>query len=415
MIRLLPIAVRNLRRNVRRTLFTFGAIAVGCSMLLFIDAVNRGVIRMLMDSVVEARIGGLQVHKRGYVDNAKAGKLLHLNFAWDEALKAKIEAVPGVVAATGRIVHFAQLASGSSLANVSVIAIDPAGELVVCPNLAKQLGPDSTPLSPDGPDKILMTQELANSLVEGGAGPAHGLDVMNLIATGPAGRHNSLDVGLQGYVINLLPGPMPRRQIYAPLALAQDLLGMEGLVTEVAVRIADYDQLDELRANLQATLGDEYEVHDWRDIAPEIADLSDRQKVILGVVSMLLLAVVVFGISNTMLMCVRERVREIGTMTAIGTRPGQVLAIFSSEAALLGLLGGLGGALLGLLLSYFFLVVGIPLPGDSPLFAAGIRPLVDPLYAGELVFGAMVVAWLAGLFPAWRAALLNPVEALATL
>ncbi len=415
MIRLLPIAYRNLRRNVRRTLFTFSAIAVGAAMLIFLDAVNRGVMNMLMEGFVEARLGAIQIHKAGYRERAHAGRLLHLNFTFDEALRAQLEAVPGVVAAAGRI-HFAgQLSNGESQANVTAIAVEPVSELEVCPHFKNQLHPGSAFFPPGTTDRILMTRELGVSLSQNEADPGRGLEGMNLVATGPSGRNNSLDVGLQGFAVNLMPGPLPRRSLTIPLELAQNLLGMEGQVTEVAIRVADYERLGQVKTDLARVLGEGFEIHDWRDLAPEISDISYRQGVILGIVSALLLALVVFGITNTMLMCVRERIREIGTMTAIGTSPVQVLTIFAGEAAMMGLFGGAIGGLLGLALSWFWLKVGIPLPGDSPLFASGIRPLADPNYALQLVIGATLVAFAAGLFPAWRASLLKPVDALGTL
>lgn len=414
MTKLLPIAYRNLKRNVRRTLFTFSAIAVGAAMLIFLDAVNKGVMNMLMEGFVEARLGGIQIHKKGYREHARAGRLLHLNFAFDEAFRARLEAVPGVAAATGRINFSGQLSNGAAQANVSAIAVDPVAELEVCPHFRRHLQPGVSFFAP-GTNRILMTKELGRSLTQNEVEVEQGLDAMNLVATGPAGRHNSLDVSLQGFAVNLMPGPLPRRTLTIPLHLAQDLLGMDGHVTEVALRVSDYAQLERIKTDVKALVGDDYEVHDWKELAPEISDISYRQAVILGIVSALLLALVVFGITNTMLMCVRERIREIGTMTAIGTSPFQVLTIFAGEATMMGLAGGALGAVLGLSLSWFWLKVGIPIPGDSPLFASGIRPLADPVYAGELVVGAMFVAFAAGLFPAWRASLLKPVEALGTL
>ncbi len=413
MIRFLPIAYRNLTRNRRRTLFTFSAIAVGTAMLIFLDGVNHGVMNMLMEGFIESRVGTLQIHKTGYIAEARVGRLLHLNFAWDEPLKAKILAVPGVSAVTGRIAFAGMLNNGAAQSTITAVAVDPATEYLVCPHFKTVLSPGVDVFGPSDKDHVIMTAELAKGLAEEGSEPGKGLETMTLVATSAEGRHNSLDVHLHGFAVNMMPGPLPRRMITVPLGLAQQLLGMEGRVTEVAIQVDDLARLDEVKAALRAALPTEYEVHDWRELVPEIADISFRQMVILGIVSSLLLALVVFGIVNTMLMCVRERIREIGTMAAIGTQPSQVLAIFTSEAVMLGLLGGILGAGLGLALTFFFFKVGIPLPSGSPLFAKGIRPVGDVAYAGYLVMGALGVSFFAGLFPAWRATTLKPVDALA--
>jgi putative ABC transport system permease protein len=123
------------------------------------------------------------------------------------------------------------------------------------------------------------------------------------------------------------------------------------------------------------------------------------------------------GVVNTMIMSVSERTREIGTLKAIGARDSKILKIFLTEALLIGVIGGGVGVIAGAVLSYVF-----------PLFTRGIlgatggagfsgastitmAPAITPLNIALCFSLGALVGVLAGLYPAWRAARMKPVEA----
>ena len=122
---------------------------------------------------------------------------------------------------------------------------------------------------------------------------------------------------------------------------------MPGRVTQYAVGVADLDRAGEVAARIQSAVGAGYEVESWRALAPVQRDLTQRIRLVMGFVVGILVLLVATGIVNTMLMSVYERVREIGTMMAVGVTRRQVLALFLLEAALLGVGGGAFGAALG--------------------------------------------------------------------
>src|SRR5207249_9905537 len=138
-----------------------------------------------------------------------------------------------------------------------------------------------------------------------------------------------------------------KRVVTLPLATAQSLVGLEGRVTEYAVGLKDTDRAEEIAAKLQALLGPEYEVHTWRELQPFVRDVINRQNFVLGLIGTVLFVIVLTVIINTLLMTVFERVREIGTMLAVGVRRRQILWLFVLEAAVLGAIGGVLGAVLG--------------------------------------------------------------------
>ena len=141
-------------------------------------------------------------------------------------------------------------------------------------------------------------------------------------------------------------------------------------------------------------------------------DIIKRQQVIMSGIAFVLFVIALTVIGNTMLMSVFERVREIGTLLAVGVRRKQVLVLFVLEAGLLGLLGGVAGATLGQTALRIISLIGIPfaMPGTSS--TAMLRPSTSWSYTAIAVVVAIVGALLASALPARRASRLNPVEAL---
>jgi putative ABC transport system permease protein len=129
-------------------------------------------------------------------------------------------------------------------------------------------------------------------------------------------------------------------------------------------------------------------------------------------VATVLLVIVLTSIINTMLMSVFERVREIGTLLAVGVRRAQVMTIFLIEAAAIGLLGGVGGALAGRTIVAVVASLGIRFELSGLGAVNVLRPQVSWAFVGSAVLVALAAAVAASLWPAWRASRMNPVDAL---
>ena len=127
-------------------------------------------------------------------------------------------------------------------------------------------------------------------------------------------------------------------------------------------------------------------------------------------IRIMLIAIVLVSVMNVMLMAVYERIREIGTLAAIGTQPGKLMAIFLIE----GLLLGLAGALAGIALSYGIIAL---LNAYPVVFSFGreqitLYPGLDFIEVPGVILLAVLVSGLASLQPAWRAARMDPIQAL---
>jgi putative ABC transport system permease protein len=195
------------------------------------------------------------------------------------------------------------------------------------------------------------------------------------------------------------------------IQFAQELLRMPDLVTSYSVGIRDLQQAPAIAARLRAELGAEYEVTTWSDLDPTTRSRVLSVEYAFFLVALVLFLLVATGIINTMLMSVYERVREIGTMLSLGVRRWQITTLFLWEAGLLGFFSALIGCGLG-----YAVVRWLGRQGIRGHLAGGeeivIYPSVEPSFLCMVILFAVLATLLSGLYPAWKAGRLRPVEAL---
>lgn len=404
-MRLVNVAIRNVRRNRRRSIITGVAILFGVMAVMVMRGVTGGMMKMMTDDVILGRTGAMQVHLKGFMDNIDSVPT-GMNIPYDDAFMKKILGVPGITGVTGRI-QFGGLVSNGVTSTMFVgKATDLLHEKDACPQAATTVQEGSPLEKGDGPH-ALLGYELAQSFhLKPG-------DHVSVQTQSPNGRVNALEMNVKGLSASSFPFEN-KRVLTMPLSTAQSLLGLEGRVTEYAVAIDDVKKLDERANALRAALGPEYEVHTWSELQPFVRDVIRRQQIVLGAVSVVLFIIVITGIINTMLMSVFERVREIGTMLALGVKRRAVMQMFIIEGAVIGIFGGSAGALVGTVLVTLLGRKGLvpPLSGFSP--HAVVRPFVESTFVGLAVGVALLGAVIASSWPAWRASRLDPVEALRT-
>ncbi len=401
---LLRLAVRNVARNRRRSLVTLSAVLLGVAAVLVTRGITDGFLRLMVDDVVRGRTGALQIHAAGYMDSVDALPLKR-DLAYDEALVARVRAVPGVVGVSGRLVFAGLVSNGVAQTTFVGRGLDLAREKEAVPRFGFEVRAGGRVLGAEDSGHALLGSELASSFRVEPAGR------VTLAASSPRGRANSMDVEVVGLSESSLPFEN-KRVVTVPLNLAQDLLGMEGRVTELAVAVEELGELEQVAEALRASLGPVYEVHTWQELQPFVRDVIRRQQFILALISTILFIIIITGIINTMLMSVFERVREIGTMLAVGMRRRQVLRLFLLEAAVLGVVGGAGGVGMGAVVVRVLGVRGIAMENIASGGPVLLRPEMDLPFAA-LAFGVAVVgAVLAAAWPAWKASQLNPVDAL---
>ena len=188
--------------------------------------------------------------------------------------------------------------------------------------------------------------------------------------------------------------------IIIPLRVCQQLYDVGGEFEYIAAMVDDIDMVDEVVERIEDKFGDSVMVMTQEAIQEMVGEVLGTIEAVLGGIAAISLVVAGVGIINTMTISVMERTREIGIMKAIGSKSRDVLLLFISETVLTGLVGGIFGALVGFGLGRVIgTYVNIPV-STSP-------------YLGVAVTGfAILTSALSGLYPAWKAAKMNPVEAL---
>jgi len=400
---LLRIAIRNVLRNRRRSLITFSALFLGLGILVSVQSFLSGLQATLREDVVLSQTGALQVHRVGFLSSVSVS--LDLDLPADDAFLAKITAVPGVKVASPRISFPGMANANDTTAFAVFMGIDPLHEFEVCPRRAEFISAGTT-LAQEGFASAILSQDLARLI-----GVKIG-ERTTLLTNDKDGVLNAIDLSYVG-MYGQAHMPLPEKKFgFVPLAVAQDVLRMGPRATEIVISIDKLDNAEKLKPLVQTAVGPAYEVTSWRDVSPFIADMIAIQNIVLNVLAGIFLSVALLGIANTMFMSVSERIREIGTMMAIGVRRRQILALFLLEATMIGLSGGLLGAAMGSCWVLYFGSKGMLLRAgifDKPLH---VYPIIGPGYVLSVVAIAALGAVLAALLPSLRASRLRPVEAL---
>ncbi len=200
--------------------------------------------------------------------------------------------------------------------------------------------------------------------------------------------------------------------IFVSLADAQHLFEMEGLVGGVNARLHDMYQAHKVKGKIGLLLGPSYRVMTWIDLNQNLFGALALEKAAMFVILSLIVCVACFNIAGSLIMTVMEKTKDIGILKAIGAPDRSIRFLFSLQGFLIGLsgtaLGAAGGfGLCAILKRYPF----IRLPQD--VYYIDRLPVEIQWFDSFLIaFAAMMISWLATLYPAWRAARLDPVEAL---
>jgi lipoprotein-releasing system permease protein len=151
----------------------------------------------------------------------------------------------------------------------------------------------------------------------------------------------------------------------------------------------------------------------WMYLNQTLVRAVQIEKVVMGSILTLVVLVAAFGIASTLVMTVLEKTREIGTLMAMGTRRRSIMEIFILNGFQVGVIGSFFGVILGLGISWLAAYLEIPMPGDGSLYVLDVLPVeVRWLDVTAIALFSVVASTLAGIYPAWKAARMQPVEAL---
>ncbi|MDI6804132.1 MAG: FtsX-like permease family protein [Bacteroidota bacterium] len=407
MINLIKIAVRNLFRYKRRTILTSSLIAFGVVLVIVFGGLAISFKTQMVGIITNTSLGDLQIHKKGYVESIDN---LPLNISLSDSEYADVEralnAIPEIAAFSPRIKFGAMISNYIQSSNIRLTAIYPDLESNTLPDLIKRIKSDIQ----DKKNFLKRGEILVPENLMKGLSLKLGDEIV-LIATNKDGSVNGIPVRIAAMMENVL-GPSGKDG-FIHIDDAMTLLRMEKPeIIEVAIKLKQFDQLGKVTENLKKSLSKQStqkEVHTWEQLSP-FASIARIVDLLILVVKFILISIVLVSVLNIMTMSVYERISEIGTIAAIGTRPSRILTMFLVEGFTMGLLSNIIGVIVGvgvLLLmntssiNFTFGQMNVVLSPDVPTREIILTTLI-----------VMLVSVFASLQPAYKASRMEPVDAL---
>lgn len=403
---LFKFAWRNVFRNKRRTAITAGVFCVGTVSLLLAGGFVFSTFFGLRELTISSEVGHLQLGARGAFDRSEE-KVMQYGMTSDQLQRtSEVTDVMREVRFTMARVSFEGLISnGDRTIAVVGSGVETAKEAKLSSMFVPIVkGAGFPEQKSESATQIMLASELANNL-----GAKLG-DSLTVLASTGDGALNALDLSVVGVYSTGVP-EQDRRSILIPLRTAQKLLRTEK-VSRVVVVLSDTEQTEVVSAQLKAKLS-ELDVRTWSDLAYFYHRVVRLYSNVFAVMGTILLVVILLSATNSMIMNIMERVREIGTFRALGISSRQVVRSFVIEGSQIGLLGGGVGIVVGTLLAYAINLLQIsmpPPPGRNISYPLVIMIRWDftLLVLVTMVFLGAVSAWL----PSRRASRVRIVEAL---
>jgi len=400
------LAWRNLWRHRRRTVIVVLAMALGLALMMFYDGLVAGFDQAVYGNAIRILGGNIHIHAAGY--RAKADQTPLIPLADDQMIVRTALAQPQVLAATRRINTGGLASSREGAFAVGITGIEPEIEQDV--NLAAQHVVSGRFLTNDDADMIFIGKGLADAM---------GVQVGDRITLSGRAAHEQMRRRTMT-VVGIYDLGMPdieKRTIYISLNEAQNLYGLRGQSTEVAIELKQLGREADVISALQPALPG-YEVESWESNYPELQAALGTKGAVMNIFSVIILLIAGIGILNLLLMAVYERTREIGLLGALGLKPRQISLLFVLEGAFMGLVGVAAGIVLGLSINGLLRQVGLDYSAFANVtsYMALVGGRVYPEWGLDKIVGraltVAIISALAAFIPAREAAQREPADAL---
>lgn len=402
---LLSIAWRNIWRNPTRSFVVIGAIIVGIWSLVFLFGFLNGIITGYVSTSIENETSHLQIHSKKFkADPESKNYILSVSDLVQTTKKSS-----NYEAHSTRILANGMVASAKSSKGIIIKGIDAKQEEKVTRLAGKLI--DGKYLGDQKSNPILLSKTMAEDLnvkvrkkVNLTFQDVHG----NLVAAAfkVAGIYDSKNTKLDEMYVFIRDSDLKR------------LLDLpENTAHEIALLSKNLDDVDGFSQELSSVLSPTVLVETYKEIAPDLELFNSQLTINMIIFTTIVMLALIFGIINTMLMAVLERVRELGMLMAVGMNKGKVFGMIVMETVLVSLIGAPIGMLIGYLTTRYFARVGFDLSSYAGgLENFGVSKLVYPSLPTNIYFiiaiAMVITAFLGAIYPAWKAIQLKPVEAL---
>jgi len=398
---LFKLAFRNLGRNKTRSLLSALAVAIGMSLLLLMAAVLEGEMKGSMQTTIRLQSGHIQIRPASYDENK-------ISLKWEDLIAdpgqvaKQVQSLPQVVVATPRLIASGILTLSDESKGVQIVGIEPdsaANQPFRDGMIAGEF------IKADDREGILIGQVLADKL------NLNVNDKVNLLVTTSNGDVDEQLFTVRGIYSTRTPA-YDERTVFMPLIKAQTFTATENHASTIFIMLQNDGQADAVAGAIQSS---GYKILTWRDQNALIVQFEDYAGAFMIIFYLIVLGITATVVTNTLVMAVFERTREIGILAAIGMKGRGIMAQFLIEAALLATGGVIGGLIIGGAAVAYFTIYGIYI-GDYGLTGVLFE---DRIYAHltlgntiNLTIATYIITLIASLYPARLAARMEPVEAL---
>ncbi len=410
-MKLSKLAFRNIKRNKRRSILSGSAIAVATMMIVLMFSMISGMLTDIEWNVTSYVTGHVRIRNIEY-DKNEMFNPLHLNIPGAEKLTREIDAIPETAIVAPRISFPGLVYKGEDSYKMQGVGVDFTKELEF-QDLAEHVVKGRIPEA--GKNEVLMGYGLAESM---GLSVGDKFTVLtNTVYRGSNGMTFTV-TGLVNFVIS----GMNTTTFLAPIDRVQRLVKANDAVTELLIKIPDGDNTTIAAAAVQAVLDKDGTselvakpfqelsfTYSWIELAQGIYD-------IMALVFFILASSVII---NTTMMVIFERMKEIGTIGAMGMTGGEIQKLFFLEAFYIGLMGAFVGVILGIGLTIPLSITGIDMSASMEGVDFDISNIIYPkLSMRSTVFVyiySVTISSLASIIPTRKAAHIEPVEALRSI
>jgi len=383
-------------------IFSLLGIALGVATLIIVMSVMNGFRADLL-----GRILGLNGHLGVY---AQAGPLDDF-----DAAATKVSELPGITGVTPLIEGQVMASSEAGAAGALVRGIRP-DDLRQRPLVADHIVQGS--LSDFDDDGVAVGDRLARRL-----GVAVGSAITIISPQGTATAFGTMPRIKTYHVVALFDVGMYEYDnsfVFVPLDAAQLFFRLTNAVTSLEVFVADPDRVREDRRLIAAALGGHVRIVDWQQANSSLFNAVEIERNVMFLILTLIIVVAAFNIISSMIMMVKDKGRDIAILRTMGASRAAILRIFVLSGASIGVVGTVAGLLLGIVFTRNIeairqglqKVIGTDLFAAEIYFFTRIPARIDSGEVAAVVFMALALSFLATLYPSWRAARLDPVEAL---
>ena len=402
---LVLIAWRNVWRNKLRSLLVIISITLGLLGAVFLMSFSFGMNEQRTRNILDKEISHIQMHDSLFKDERAADKVIP-NAAEKLAFIQKID---GVNAATGRVSLIGSAKTARSSVGVQINGVNPSEEALVTQLEGKVIEGDYFKESKSKSNQIIISQKLADKLKVRLR--------KKVILTFQDKEGDIKDVNFK--VVGIYQSINKRYDewnVFTRITDMQRELGDSAAVHEIAVLAIDKATVPFVAAKIK----DHYPemlTEDWAEIAPDLKVMAESFDQYMYIFMMIILLALAFGIINTMLMAVLERVRELGMLMAIGMNKMRVFLMIMLETLFLSIIGGPLGILAAFMLVSYFGSTGIDLSSMSDSLSemgmdTCVYTYIQPSYYFRIALMTIFTAFISSLYPSFKALSLRPVEAI---